>query len=114
MYKAIFHLDDEGKVGTVYRGIIDLIKEMDDEDEEVEVELLANFSGVRAFMKTNEDNIDGINNLLEKGVKIALCNKTLRVLYLTKENFIEESVVVKSAVGELTRKQSEGWAYIKL
>lgn len=114
MYKVIFYLDDEGKVGTVYRGIMDLINEMEEEGQELEVQLLAGFSGVKPFMKNKEENREGINILLEKGVKIALCNKALRVSYLTKEDFIEEATIVKSAVGELTRKQNNGWAHIKL
>ncbi|MGO1470416.1 MAG: DsrE family protein [Tissierella sp.] len=113
MYKVIFHLDDEGRVGVVYRGIMNLLHDMETEGEEVEVELLANSSGVKPFMKDKEENKEAIDLLLEKGVKIALCNNTLRVLYLTKKDFVHEATIVKSGVGELTRKQHEGWGYIK-
>lgn len=113
MYKVIFHLDDEGKVGTAYRGIMNLIKDMEDAGEEVQVELLANSSGVKPFMKEREENKEAIGLLLDNRVKIALCNNTLRVLYLTKDDFIDDAIVVKSGVGELTRKQHGGWGYIK-
>ena len=114
MYKVIFYLDDEGKVGTVYRGIMDLINEMEEEDKDLEVQLLANSSGVKPFMKVRVENSEAIYILLDKGVKIALCNKGLGILYLTKEDFVEECIIVKSAVGELVRKQNAGWVYIKL
>ena len=113
MYKVVFHLDEEGRVGIAYRGIMNLLKDMEDEGEQVEIELLANSSGVNPFMKDKEENSEAIGLMLEKGVKIALCNNTLRVLYKTKEDFIEEAIVVKSGVGELTRKQRDGWSYIK-
>lgn len=113
MYKVIFHLDDEFKVGDVYRNIMNLLKDMEDEGQEVEVELLANSSGVKPFLKDREENREAIDLMLEHGVKIAVCNNTLRVLYVTKKDFVEECIVVKSGVGELTRKQNSGWAYIK-
>lgn len=113
MYKVVFHLDDEGRVGIAYRGIMNLFKDMEDAGEEVEVELLANSSGVKPFMKVREENKDAIERLFKKGVKIALCNNSLRVLYLTKKDFVDDAIVVTSGVGELTRKQQDGWGYIK-
>lgn len=113
MYKVIFHLDEETKVGVVYRSIMNLIRDMDDQGDKVEIELLAISSGVKSFLKDKEENREGINNLLDKGVKIVLCNNSLRNLYLEKKDFIDGSIVVKSGVGELARKQHEGWSYIK-
>lgn len=113
MYKAIFHLDDEARVGIAYRGIMNLLHDMETEGEKVDVELLANSTGVKPFMKEREENKEAISLMLEKGVSIAICNNTLRTLYLTKEDFVDEAIVVKSGVGELTRKQNAGWAYIK-
>lgn len=113
MYKVVFHLDDEGRVGIAYRAIMNVIKDMEDEGEEVGVQLLCTASGVKPFMKEKEENKEAIDLLLEKGVKIALCNNSLRVLYLTEKDFVEDTIVVKSGVGELTRKQHNGWGYIK-
>lgn len=113
MYKVIFHLNEEEKTKDVLRNIKNLLEDMKNENERIEVELLAHSSGVEAFKKTSKENKEEIKSLLEKGVEISLCNNTLKTLNLKKEDFIEEAVIVSSGVGELTKKQNEGWSYIK-
>jgi len=46
-------------------------------------------------------------------VAIALCNNALNNLRLKPEDMLPEALVVPSGVGELVRKQAEGWAYIR-
>ncbi|MDY0375213.1 MAG: DsrE family protein [Desulfobacterium sp.] len=113
MYKTIFHLDEEEKITDVLRNINNLLQDMESEGEKIEIEVLANSNGVKAFKKNRDKNRDKIKNVLEKNVKIALCNNSLKKLELTKEDFIDEAFIVTSGVGELTRKQYNEWAYIK-
>lgn len=113
MYKVVFHVDDEERVEGALRNITNLYKDMDGENEEVKVELLANSSGIKPFKKENKESLKNIGELLSKGLVIALCNNTLTGLKLKKEDFLDQAIIVRSGVGELTRKQSDGWAYIK-
>ncbi len=113
MYKVIFHLNEEEKTEDALRNIKNLLEDMKNENERIDIELLAHSSGVNAFKKTNKENKEEIKNLLEKGVEIALCKNSLITLNLKKEDFIEEAIIVSSGVGELTKKQNEGWSYIK-
>lgn len=113
MYKVVFHVDDEKRVEDALRNIKNLFKDIEETKEEVKVELLANSSGVKPFKKDNKENLDSIDDLLNKDFTIALCNNTLTSLKLRKEDFLEKAIIVRSGVGELTRKQNEGWAYIK-
>lgn len=113
MYKTVFHLDQEEKIVDVIRNIGNLLEDMEDTGEEIQIEILANGSGVKPFRKENEDNKEEIKDLLEKNVKIAICSNTLKKLELTKDDFIEKTDIVASGVGELTRKQNNGWAYIR-
>ena len=114
VYKAIFHLNEEEKAGDVFRSVENLITDMESEGEEVEVEILANSSGVKAFRLDSEKNRKRIKSLIEKGVIIAICSNTLNKLNLSEEDIIKEASIVKSGVGELTRRQYNGWSYIKL
>lgn len=113
MYKVIFHLNEEEKTEDALRNIKNLLEDMKNENERIDIELLAHSSGVNAFKKTNKENKEEIKNLLEKGLEIALCKNSLITLNLKKEDFIEEAIIVSSGVGELTKKQNEGWSYIK-
>lgn len=113
MHKVIFHLDEEEKVEAAFSNIANLYNDIESEDEELKVELLVNSSGVKPFKAENDEHIDKIVELQERGLKIAICNNTLKALELQKQDLIKEVFIVKSGVGELTRKQNNGWAYIK-
>ncbi len=86
---------------------------MEQAGEEVEVEILANASGVKALKKKKLESKEAFENLLEKEVEIMICSNTFNNLGLNKEEMIEGCTLVTSGVGELTRKQQNGWAYIK-
>lgn len=47
------------------------------------------------------------------GVRFAMCENTMRRHMLTKSDLMPFMVTVPSAVSELVRKQTEGWAYLK-
>lgn len=47
------------------------------------------------------------------GVRFAMCENTMRRNGLTKADLMPFMVTVPSAVSELVRKQTEGWAYLK-
>lgn len=48
-----------------------------------------------------------------KGVVFAACNNTMKRKNIKKEDLLTPSVVVPSAMIELTLKQEKGWAYVK-
>lgn len=113
MYKVIFHLNDEEKTGNVLTNVENIFKDMEGAGEDIEVEILAHSSGVNQFKNTSYDYRARINSLLKKGIDIAVCNNTLNAMKLTNEDFISETRVVPSGVGELVRKQCRGWAYVR-
>lgn len=113
MYKVIFHLNEEGKAEDTLRSIENLLKDMKEQQEEIKIELIVHSKGVYPFKNNKNANKNKIDSLLNKGVKIILCSNTLESLHLAKEDFIPGIVVVPSGVGELTRKQQEGFLYIK-
>lgn len=113
MHKVIFHFDQEEKINKLINNVNNLFNDFEEEGEELTVEILANGTGIHAFKKDALKNQQAINDLLKKGVKIALCHNSLSKSDFSKEDFIAETTQVKSGVGELTRKQNEGWAYIK-
>lgn len=113
MYKTIFQLDDEDKLINVVNNVNNLLKDMESEKERIQIEILANGSGVKAFKKENEEDLKAIKDLLAKDVRIALCSNSLNKFNLYPKDLIDGIIAVKSGVGELTRRQNEGWAYIK-
>jgi len=112
-YKVIFHLDEEPieKVTFVLNNIINLLNDLGGQN--VDVELLVNGPAVEAFKAEESIISELIAKILDQGVAIALCNNALNNLRLKPEDMLPEALVVPSGVGELVRKQAEGWAYIR-
>ncbi len=112
-YQVIFHLDEEAeeKVQFVLNNIINLLNDLG--DETVEVALLANGPAVKAFRTDEGRYSKSVLELLEREVRIVLCNNALKLFDLEATNLLAEATIVPSGVGELVRKQAEGWAYIR-
>lgn len=112
-YRAVFHLnqDTDARVATVFSNIHNLLADLG--KEHLEVELVANGTGVNALLKANPLTADRIKELSAEGVRFAACSNSLDALKLTGTALHEGVRVVPSGVGELVRRQNEGWAYIR-
>lgn len=110
MYKVLFHLNDENKAEDTLTNIENLLKDI---KEDMEVELVIHSKGVYPFKRNKNIHKDKIDMLIGKGVNISVCQNTLESLNLKKEDFVPGIDLVSSGVGEIARKQQEGWLYIK-
>ena len=111
MYKVIFHLNDEAKSEETLNNIRNLL--IDVGEENVKVELVVHSEGIYSFLKNRNELNKKATALLDKGVKIGLCSNTVEKLHLKLDSFIPGVDIVSSAVGEIVRKESDGWLYIK-
>jgi len=110
-YSAIFHLHDEERVTTAISNIINLIKDLGEED--LDIELLMNGTGVKIMLKEGE-YVNKVDYLSNKGVVFCVCSNSLKALDIKENDVIEGTKIVPSGVGELVKKQNEGWNYIKI
>lgn len=110
LYRVLFHLNDEGKVEETLTNIENLLNDI---EEDIEVELVIHSKGVYPFKKDKNAHRIKVQKLLDKDVKISLCSNTLHDLHLELEDFIPGVTIVSSGVGEIVRRQKEGWLYIK-
>ena len=113
LYKVLFHLNEEGKAEDTIRNIDNLLKDMEEQNEDIQIELVVHSSGVYPFKINENAHKDKISSLLNKGVKIVVCSNTLKNLHISQNDIMPGISVVSSGVGELTRKQQEGFLYIK-
>jgi len=112
-YRVVFHLDEPSQccADQVFRNIENLL---DDQGENnVEVELVANGGGVKALVKGPDSHAEQIEPLAAKGVRFAACAHSLSQLEIARDTLLDSVAVVSSGVGELVKKQAEGWAYIR-
>lgn len=51
--------------------------------------------------------------LISRGVMVAACENTLEANGIDRDRLAAGVVTVLSGIGELVRKQQEGWAYVR-
>lgn len=82
------------------------------EGEQVIIEVLINGRAVGIFQKNNKILAD-IRILSEKGVEFTVCSNSMQHFGLEKADIPAFVGIVASGVGELVRREHEGYAYIK-
>jgi intracellular sulfur oxidation DsrE/DsrF family protein len=109
-YRALFHLTETGKTGAVLQAARNLRADM---GEGVEIEVVAHGEGVKAFLLTGQ-YVDDIRCMNEEGVRFAVCANSIRVMSFSRDDFPRSVEVVPSGIGEIVRRQAEGYAYLRL
>lgn len=108
--KTIFHLDNTEKWQQLIGNIKNLIKEH--KNHSYDIIILANSNAVKLYLE--ESIINDINSLSSTNIIFKACNNSLESFKINKKNLAESIVVVGAGVYELTLRQHEGYAYIKL
>lgn len=72
-----------------------------------------NGNGVRVMLE-EEKYVHKVDYLSNKGVSFSVCSNSLKGLKIDEDDLIDEIETVPSGVGELVKKQEEGWSYIKI
>jgi intracellular sulfur oxidation DsrE/DsrF family protein len=111
MYRVLIHLDDadDYRMNLVLNNATNIKSDLDD----VEIEIVAYAMGHVLFMKESNPYYERLRSLQKQGIKLALCNNTFQGMGLSKDDLVEGVVLVPSGAGEIVKRQSEGWTYIK-
>jgi len=110
-FKVIFHLHEEKRSTIAISNIINLIKDLGEEN--LDIELLMNGTGVKIMLKERE-YVKKVDYLSNKGVVFCVCSNSLKALDMKENDVIEGTKIVPSGVGELVKKQNKDWNYIKI
>ncbi|WP_254768169.1 DsrE family protein [Salinilacihabitans rarus] len=110
--QTVFHLieDDAEKRETALTIAENLTQ--DDSVEVGEVAVVAQSHGIEPLTADGEGS-DHVRSLLEAGVSFKACGNTLDLMDLDEADLVEGVEPVSSGAGELTRLQSEGYAYVR-
>ena len=83
-------------------------------EPDLEIELLFHGYAVKSMLTTDKSFEARIKAAKEKGVKISVCNNSLKRLNINPAELRPEANIVPSAVVELIKKQAAGWIYLKV
>jgi uncharacterized protein len=113
VFRAVFHVSDgsQARGEAALRNIGNLIADLGASN--VETELVANGEGVMLLLVQPNRNGERVAELATQGVRFCACAVALRQLGLTSTDLLAQVEVVRTGVGELVRRQAEGWAYIR-
>ena len=111
MYKVVFHVIAPVRVIFGLKNIENLLIDLGVDN--VETELVTDGEAVTA-LTVNSEHASKIADLAAKGVKFAACANAMKAFKLTKENMLPQIIVVPSGAGELTKKQNNGFGYIRI
>jgi intracellular sulfur oxidation DsrE/DsrF family protein len=109
--RAVFHHsnDDQELHERVVGNVANLL---DDDTIDVEsVALVANSGGL-SLLTADSDQRETVETLQERGVSFKQCRNTIAGTDVTEDDLVDGVELVSSGVGELTRLQDEGYAYI--
>ena len=111
-YGAIFHLDSGGDkaIKKTLNNIENLLHDPRLKGK-IQVELLANSKGYDVYVKNNGFK-KKLEHLRKEGVILAQCSNTLHELHIDRKDLYPFISLVPSGVGEITIRESQGWAYI--
>lgn len=111
-YGAIFQLDSAGDK-AIKKTLNNIENLMNDPRVKghIHVELLANSGGYDVYLKNNGFE-KKLEHLQKDGVILAQCANTLREKHVKRNTLYSFIKMVPSGVGEITLRQTQGWAYI--
>jgi hypothetical protein len=109
---VVFHVDETEKWEMALANVHNLLAGIEVESSQVEV--LANGKAVEIFTSPDEKNLRRMKILSERGVKFPACRNSLKSHGIDEKALPGFFAVVPIGVLELTEKQLQGFAYIKL
>jgi intracellular sulfur oxidation DsrE/DsrF family protein len=113
-YTVLIHVDEIEKWKLSLANCRNLLNAL--HDSELTIEIVANSEAVQSLIKTQSDpEVEkALTALAEDKVIIVACNNALKSFGIDPKSLYDFVKVVPSGVAELTIKQHEGYAYIKL
>jgi len=79
--------------------------------DKVEMELVALGHGI-GVLKMDSTQGSRVADALKAGVQVSACEVTMRRQKLTREDMLPNLGYVPAGLGQIIRRQREGWAYI--
>lgn len=110
--ETAFHLS-AGDVGDWRAALANVVNFLDDDEVDAEPVLVTNGHAAYAVVAASPV-ADGIRDLLSDGAAVCVCRYSLASRDIDPQALIDGVDIVSSGVGEVTRRQAAGAAYVKL
>lgn len=111
-YQVVVHVDeaDPTRHQMALGNVLNLLADLGDQVRAVEV--VANGPGLDMFV-SGAASAPMVESCREKGVGLSACANTLRSRHLDTSALLDGVEVVSSGIGQVVRRQAEGWQYVR-
>lgn len=110
--QTVFHLiDGEAEEQDIALTLAENLAQDDTIDMEA-IAVLAQAEGIEP-VRADGEHSDRVASLISDGVSVKACSNTLDMFDLDEADLVDGVETVSSGVGELTRLQKDGYAYIR-
>ena len=90
--------------------VLNLLTDLGDQVQAVEV--VANGPGLDMFL-SGAESAPMVESCRERGVVLSACANTLRSRNLDRSALLDGVEVVSSGIGQVVRRQADGWQYVR-
>lgn len=98
----------------VWKGLMNNLKHLKAGwGDSVLIEVVAHGPGLDFLTKGKTTQQEKINHFKQLGIMFIACENTMMERKIPKESIIAEAAFVRMGIGEIVRKQEQGWSYIK-
>jgi hypothetical protein len=98
----------------VWKGLMNNLKNLKAGwGDSVVIVVVAHGPGLDLLTKGKTTQQEKIAHFHNKGITFMACENTMRERNIPKESIISEAVLIPMGMGEIVRKQEQGWSYIK-
>ncbi len=98
----------------VWKGLMNNLKHLKAGwGDSVLIEVVAHGPGLDFLTKGKTTQQEKINHFKKMGIMFIACENTMMERKIPKESIIAEAAFVRMGIGEIVRKQEQGWSYIK-
>ena len=98
----------------VWKGLMNNLKHLKAGwGDSVVIEVVAHGPGLDFLTKGKTTQQEKINHFKQMGIVFIACENTMMERKIPKESIIAEAAFVRMGIGEIVRKQEQGWSYIK-
>lgn len=109
-YNVVIGVGDKAKVEGALGNAFNLQKEFGAQCVNIEI---VNYSSAVTLLTPMSPRGTQIKEALNAGVKIVACQNSMNKFKLTIDDLFPGITAVPSGVGELIRRQKEGWVYVQ-
>lgn len=109
-YKVVIGVGDQAKVEGALGNAFNLQKEFGAQCVDIEI---VNFSSAVTQLTPMSSKGTLIKDALNAGIQIVACQNSLNKFKLTIDDMFPGITAVPSGVGELVKRQKEGWIYLQ-